>query len=419
MASSLFQIRFFLVILWAGLGLAGCASLSGLFGSFGAETKCREMLPWAQRFEQEFSLQAAWRSGGQGHAVMANLYRHEVFEPVFGFPYEKAQEEKINDIARDVLPYCFGEKPGVEPALAQKLRLLKKLFDEGFPFDDGLSYLVTVRLKNEAWRQQALSEIPDVPATTEGFLLLEHKYLHDGEREVEYLWPSARQAYLTAVHARQASMAAFLVPWTIPDPDRVPASENGLQTLKEVEPYLAALDNSRERSHQDLAGKYHIRKREIVGGLIQERITALQAIPNTQEGFQLSQAWLAEFERRFLAYGDWAEVQQARLMFLNKRDAILQPTEEKFMNALRLWVWAILRGAKNSSLSRKPFPCPPITSLPFTGSSGPTTTKRVIPSCWIYWIRANGRWSIITRRFPALPKTCFTAGRNKQAGMPA
>ncbi|MCA9466275.1 MAG: hypothetical protein KC643_12655 [Nitrospira sp.] len=322
MASSLFQIRFFLVILWAGLGLAGCASLSGLFGSFGAETKCREMLPWAQRFEQEFSLQAAWRSGGQGHAVMANLYRHEVFEPVFGFPYEKAQEEKINDIARDVLPYCFGEKPGVEPALAQKLRLLKKLFDEGFPFDDGLSYLVTVRLKNEAWRQQALSEIPDVPATTEGFLLLEHKYLHDGEREVEYLWPSARQAYLTAVHARQASMAAFLVPWTIPDPDRVPASENGLQTLKEVEPYLAALDNSRERSHQDLAGKYHIRKREIVGGLIQERITALQAIPNTQEGFQLSQAWLAEFERRFLAYGDWAEVQQARLMFLNKRDAI-------------------------------------------------------------------------------------------------
>lgn len=326
MIFSFCTLRLPVLFLVASFGLAACSGMTG--GTMGrawtVNGKCSAMLDWVKRFEKEFPLRSVGLYGGQSLATVANLYRVEVFEPVFGFSYEKTHEAAINDITQDVLPYCSGAKSGVKPETLQAFRPLKKLVDAGFPFRSELASLARERTGGEAWRQKALSEIPDVPATQDGFNNIEQYYLGTGESEVKDLWTSDQNEYLRKVRARRGEIAQILLDDFMPQPDMLPNYLASVQKIKEAQPYLVALNESGHDRLRAVAERYDARQRTIVAHLVNEQILELQMIPHNQEGFRLSQAWLEEFERRFFPFSDMEEVTEGRRAFLQKREMIFQ-----------------------------------------------------------------------------------------------
>lgn len=360
-------LRLLVWILFVCVGLTGCAGFSG--GTVGrawtVNGKCEAILNWVQQFEKEFPLRSIGLDGGQSPATVANLYRPEVFEPAFGFPYDKAHEAAINDIAQDVLPYCYGAKQGVKAETVQALQPLRKLVDPGFPFREVFVYLATERTKDEAWRQKSLSEVSSVPATQDGFKNIQDYYLGTGEKRIQNLWTSEQENYLRKVKARRGDIAKILLDDFIPPPDTLPNYQASLDKIGEARPYLIALKESGDEGLRAVAERYHAKERSIVAALMQEQIGELRDIPHNQDGFRLSQVWLEEFERRFIAYSDMEEVKRARGEFLRKREAIFEANREVIYGRFSSLDLGNAGRQKEKTLIAETFPLPSDYQLPF------------------------------------------------------
>lgn len=348
-------------------GLTGCAGMTG--GTVGrawtVNGKCEAILNWAKQFEKEFPLRSIGLYGGQSPATIANLYRPEMFEPAFGFPYEGRHAAEIKDIAQDVLPYCYGAKQGVKAETVQALQPLRKLVDPGFPFREVLVYLATERTKDEAWRQKSLSEISSIPATQDGFRNIQDYYLGTGEKKIQNLWTSEQENYLRKVRARRGEIAKILLDDFMPPPDMLPNYQASLEKIGEARPYLIALKESGDEDLRAVAERYYAQERSIVAALIQDSLGELQAIPHNQEGFRLSQEWLEEFERRFIAYSDMEEVKRARQEFLGKREAIFEANGKVIYDRFASLGLGNAGRQKEKTLIAETFPLPSDYQLPF------------------------------------------------------
>ena len=367
MVGSFFSIRVLVFFCVLVTGLAGCSSMTG--GTMGrawtANSQCEVLLAWVKQFEQEFPLRSIGLYGGQSRATVANLYRPEVFEPVFGFPYEKAHEGTIKEMTEEILPPCSGSIKGAKPETVQAFRPLKILVDAEFPFQEAMARAVAERIKEEEWRKQALSEIADIPATQDGFANIQDYYLRTGEQEIQNLWTSDQKAYLRRVKARRGEIGKILLDQLLPEPDMFPASFASLENIRAAEPYLLALKESGDQDLRHLAERYTAQKHRIVEKLIGAEVDDLMRIPHNEDGFHLTKEWFEEFQRVFAPYADTEAMQQAVGNFQGKRQAIFENNRRMIYSRFAELGLGNTARQQEEKLIAETFPLPSDYHLPF------------------------------------------------------
>ncbi len=349
--------------------------LTGIIGETGegkvgkamkADEKCSLVWEWYERFPDEYG-SAPQRPQRRDNrlARLANLYADSHFVPYFGFSYEQKNAEALRRVDKDVLFFCYGLQKGVDPQIVAKLSPLKTFFDQGFYFKPALAEFVRQRFNENLWRQKALTAMPSVSETKEGFAELEQDYRTRADKELKDLWPSEQKDFLEAVNARRAAIALILVKKDLPPPDDLAVSFTSARKIHDMGPYLKALAESDDDTNKALARQYHDRLRIIVAALVNERVGELARIPASAEGFQLSRSWFEAFNQTFAMFSEVQEVPRARFAFLEKREAIFQANKdfiyEKF-SSLGIGQPAI---QKEQALLAETFPLGLDTQLPF------------------------------------------------------
>jgi hypothetical protein len=386
MVFQFFTIRFFTPCFLLVFGLTGCAGTTG--GNMGrawtVNGQCEAILEWAQQFEHEIPVHSLKFDGRRNQAIIANLYRPDRFEPVFGFPYDQSHEARMKNISKDVLPYCYWGKKGqrvarildtpfrkmfhtkgASPETVQAFRPFKMLVEAGFPFKEAMAREVGERLRDEAWRQQALSDIADVPATRDEFIHLQDYYLATGEQKVLNLWPSEQTEYLRRVTVRREEIAKVLLDDALPPPEQLPDSLASLDQIREAKPYLMVLKESGDRDVRTLAKSYEDQKRKIVASLIKDHVDSLMTIPLTEDGFELTQEWFEAFQRKFAHYFDLETVKQALRTFQDKRQAVFEHNRQMIDDRFASLGMGNIARQKEQTLLSETFPLPSDYHLPF------------------------------------------------------
>ena len=347
------------------------ASGGGTVGSaWSLDGKCKAVFIWIAQIHPEYPNTAPQRLT-VAHPGVPNLLRQKYFVPVFGMPYSYQNAAALKEINDKVLYQCYGL--GTFRKYAEGMGPYKLLLDHvfvmslqgqdyrGVKLPEAVSNLETV----QAWMDDTLKTVQGLPLVEKSFTELDSR-LTEGTKKLNVLFPSEQKTFVAIMTQSRTNMARALLTKLARDVDGLePSLANARRIKTEMLPnvplYQAAAGNPGGFAiGQKLSGKLE----SIVNQLVQERVAALKAMPETEQGLKPSEQWYRDFDKDFSVFKEFSAVTDAHATLAKRRDEMYRAAKPAFLFSLNSLESTHDNISKCDNLIRQTFALPNDLVLP-------------------------------------------------------
>lgn len=280
--------------------------------------KCKALRDWLFLLTKENPDPNFFRTRSALQEQVPNLFRDEVFQPVFRKTFSQMPEKERLEHHHEI-GGCHSRFQGAEQQTYNQLVIVvasRFLAGQGQGSYEGTLAELKERGELASWVRETAVRIDKIPATVEGFAELEG-IIRKGKTELVKLWPREQKAFVTlpSLPARQRLIARTLLEGAAASAQS--EAGRGLDGLKQIvalrnshDKYLIALTAARQPV-DDLMNQFEAASTAAAAAAVSQEQTRLRGFSSGIEGVLAINEWRASF---LAAMGKYAKGPEAQAL---------------------------------------------------------------------------------------------------------